>query len=125
MITIDIIIFSFTSSSIINSSNLSGYFLNEKNDKKKTKNTFNEEKKDSNSDDNDNFDVSCILVGVTGPLLQRLYSLQVEVFIMTDKETLKSYDFSKMNLDKQNQGRTGISIITVQLPNNFHYYCKY
>ena len=124
---------SFISSSIITSTNISGYFLNEKNDKNKKKKINNENKDNNNNNNNENSDVSCILVGITGPFLQRLHSLQVEALIMTDKETLKSSEFNKMNLEKQMQGRTGISIIitinklifVILDYYYYYYYCKY
>lgn len=86
-------------------SNVSGFFQNGNN----INNNKSSNNKHSGNDMIDNGDnISCILVGVTGPFLRRLHALQVEPLMMTDKETLKAVDFRKVNLDKQMQGCVGI-----------------
>ena len=72
---------------------------------------MNNSKKKSNTShksDDDDKNISCMLIGVTGPFLRRLHALQVNPLMLTDKETLQAIDFSKLNLDKQMQGCSGI-----------------
>lgn len=94
-------------------SNVSGFFINTDNinntlkKKKRNENNAHDNENKSENDDKDE-NISCILIGINGPFLQRLNALQVEPLMLTDKETMKVGDFRKFNIDKQSQGCTGI-----------------